>query len=331
MAGTSAVLFNGKAGQGQGAAAAAGAVDYMRRFCWRVIGPEPTPAPADERRALITELAQRADLVVVVGGDGTLRETAAVIYGQTLNAIVGLVPIGNANVLARELNIPLNPSKAIRLLTTGYVQNVDAALMTPGDRFLEPQFFMAMLDIGFGAAVIHQVDQWRQRWQLTYRLGSDLLYLLAGIKALRATQQPTFQIRVDDHPPLIRCRLAVIANARTYAKGWSLTPQATPTDGVLNVFGRQREDPAAIAQCYLNAWGRSINRRGDVHYRSGRRLVIAGDQPLCLQVDGEPLAPQQRLRVDVLPSVVRIVTPPHRRNDIKGDRTEPCNPPFPNC
>jgi diacylglycerol kinase family enzyme len=305
-------MFNIKAGFGQGAAAAARAANYMARCGWQVIGPVPTPAGAGERAALVAKLAQRSGLIVVVGGDGTLRETGAALYKHAPKTVMGLVPIGNANVLARELNIPRKASMAVRLLTTGRAQTVDAALMTPGDRSLgEPQFFMAMLDIGFGAAVIHRVHRWRNRLPRAYRFGGDLLYLLAGIKVLRKPRLPTFQVRIDEQPPMGKYRLAVIANARTYAKGWSLTPQATLTDGNLNLFGRQRDDHVAIAQSYLNAWGRRINKRSDVHYRRGRRMVITGDQPLCLQVDGDPLAPQTRLHVEILPKAARIIAPPH--------------------
>lgn len=321
--GKAAVLFNVKAGRSRGAAAAARAAHHMAQCGWRVTGPVPTPAGAIERRDLVVKLARRADRMVVVGGDGTLRETGAALYSHALKTVMGFVPIGNSNVLARELNIPRNPPQAVRLLTSDRFQTVDAALVTPDDRSLEPQFFMAMLDIGFGAAVIHQVHQWRKRWHRIYRFGSDLLYLLAGIKASRKPRQPSFQLQIDDQPPLARCRLAVIANARTYAKGWSLTPQASPTDGILDVCGRQRDDPAAIAQSYLNAWGRRVNTRGDVHYRRGRRLVITGDRPLCLQMDGDPLVSQTRLQVEILPGAVRILVPPHRHTDIQGDRPEP--------
>ena len=322
-AGTSAVLFNAKAGRGRGAAAAARAARYLTRRGWQVRGPVPTPSGAVERRELVVELARRANLLTVVGGDGILRETGAALYAYAPLTMIGLVPTGNANVLARELNIPLNPPQAIRLLTAGRARIVDAALVTPADRSLEPQFFMSMLDIGFGAAVIHKVHRWRSRWQHLYRFGGDLFYLLAGVNVLREPRQPAFSVQVDDQPPMNNCRLAVIANASSYAKGWSLTPQASPTDGILNVFGQQRDDPAAIAQSYLSAWRRRKTMKAGIHYRRGRVLDIAGDQPLCLQVDGDPLSPQTRLQVEVLPGAVRILTSPKSHTDIKGDRDKP--------
>lgn len=320
---TTAVVFNTKAGRERGAEAGARAAHHLAQRGWKVIGPVPTPAAAEKRKNLIVKLARRADLLVVVGGDGTLRETGAALYAQAPLTVIGLVPVGNANVIARELDIPLNPSQAIRLLTAGQARTVDAALVTPVEPSLEPQFFVAMLDIGFGAAVIHKVHRWRRRCQPLYRWGSDLLYLLAGVKVLGEPRPAAFDLRVDDQPPMTKYRLAVVANARNYAKGWSLTPQASPIDGILNVFGQQRDDPAAIARSYFNAWRRRKTINHGVHHRRGRLLEIVGDRPLWLQADGDPLPPLTRLQIEVLPGAIRLLAPPRSHHAIQGDRPEP--------
>ena len=146
-------------------------------------------------------------------------------------------------------------------------------------------------------------------WRHVYRVWGDLLYPPAALMSLLDPTRPSFQMRIDAQHPIVDCRLAVIANTRTYAKGWSLTPRASPVDGMLDVFGRQREDPAAVIRSYGSARrGRAV-RAPDVRHGRGCRLVITAAQPLCLQADGEPLPPQTRLSVNILPGAIRLLVP----------------------
>ncbi len=305
-----AVLYNARAGQGRGQAVADRAARFMTQRGWQIVDRRPTPAAASDRRALVCKLAARTEHLVVVGGDGTLREAAAAIHAHALKTTLGFIPIGNANVIARELGIPPEPSQAFHILVADRVLAVDAALITPGGPPGDPVFFLAMLEIGFGAAVIHRVHRWRHRtWRHVYRIWGDLLYVPAALWSLRDPRHPFFRMRIDTRPASLDCRLAVIANTRTYAKGWSFTPRASPTDGMLDVFGRQWVDPAAVIRSYARAWRTRTIQAPDVCYRRGRQLSVSAAQPLCLQADGEPLPPLMRFDVKVLPRAIRILVP----------------------
>ena len=308
--GKAAVLFNARAGQGRGQAFADRAARFMTQRGWQIVDRRPTPAAEGDRRALVRKLAARCERLVVVGGDGTLREAAAVIHAHAFKTTLGFIPIGNANVIARELGIPTESSRAFHILAADRVLAVDAALITPDGPPSDPVFFLAMLEIGFGAAVIHRVHRWRNRtWRHVYRFWGDLLYVPAALWSLRDPQHPSFRIRIDTRQANLDCRLAVIANTRTYAKGWSFTPRASPTDGMLDVFARQLVNPAAVIRSYARAWRSRTIQAPDVCYRSGRRLSIRAAQPLCLQADGEPLPPRMRLRINILPRAIRLLVP----------------------
>ena len=133
-AGNAAVLFNARAGRGRGQAAAERAARFMVARGWRIVARRSTPAAENDRRALICHLAAQSDRLVVVGGDGTLRETAATIHGKPGMPTLAFVPMGNANVLARELGIPRDPAEATRLITAEHTLAVDAARIIPDDR-----------------------------------------------------------------------------------------------------------------------------------------------------------------------------------------------------
>jgi diacylglycerol kinase family enzyme len=308
--GKAAVVYNASAGRGQGHAIAARSAQFLTRAGWRVIAPVATPACATDRTALVSRLAARVGCLVVVGGDGTLREVCAALPACGHRVTLGLIPIGNANVMARELGIPLDPFKATRLLTNGRPLAVDAGLVIPANRDTSPVLFMAMLEIGFGAAVIHRVHQWRRHaWRQVYHCWGDLLYFQAIIRSLMESQRPAFRARIDSQAPLVGCRQAVIANTSTYARGWTMTPQARPHDGLLDFMGRRRDTPAALVQSYANAWRGRQTRTADVHYRQGRRMIIEAERPLRLQADGDPLPPQTKLRIEVRPKAIQIMAP----------------------
>ena len=156
---TAVVVFNASAGRGQGRAIAVHTSQFLIRTGWRVVARAATPACSQDRTALVQRLAARADRLAVVDGDGTLREVCAALQASGRRVALGLVPIGNANVLARELNIPFDPLQAIRLLTRGCPRAVDAAVMMLSGQDAAPTLFMAMLEIGFGAAVVHRVHR----------------------------------------------------------------------------------------------------------------------------------------------------------------------------
>ena len=309
-AGKAAVVYNANAGRGQGRAIAARSARFLARAGWRVMTPAATPAGAKDRTALLHREAARVGYLVVVGGDGTLREVCTVLQDSGHRVALGLIPIGNANVMARELAIPLNPLEAIRLLTNGRPLAVDAGLMMPDSRNAATILFMAMLEIGFGAAVIHRVHRWRgSAWRHIYRRWGDLLYFPAILKSLTESPRPSFRVRIDSQAPLAGCRQAVIANTQTYARGWTMTPRARPHDGLLDFMGRRQDTPAALVQSYANAWRCRQTRSADACYRQGRQMIVESDQPLWLQADGDPLPPQTGLRIEVRPQAIQFTVP----------------------
>lgn len=166
-----------------------------------------------------------ADLVVVCGGDGTVREVCAELASTGIP--VGIIPAGTGNLLARNLQIPLYLRAAIGVALTGQDRAVDLVEVS-GDGF-EDGAFLVMAGMGFDAAIMTGVDEGLKR-----RIGW-MAYILSALKALMFPAIKV-EVSVDDGPwTKHRARTVVIGNVGQLQGGMPLIPDARIDDGLLDV------------------------------------------------------------------------------------------------
>ena len=165
------VVYNPVAGSRQGSAVAADAEARLQANGWEV-GSVPTTARGGAAE-IAREVAGDVELLVVAGGDGSLREAIDGLGERRDSTLVGVVPIGNANIVARELGIPLDPGAAIRLLGEGQALAVDLGWVcfngestgTPSRSKGEAELFLAVVGIGWDAETVMYLDRLRRsRW-----------------------------------------------------------------------------------------------------------------------------------------------------------------------
>lgn len=261
------------------------------------------------RRAVhATEIAATlcadCERVVVVGGDGTLRET---IEGLPPGGpAVGLVPIGKANVVARDLGIPREPGAAIAALDGSVPRVIDMG--TAND---VP--FLAMVGVGYDGVVTEGVRRLRasRLGAALYNGGAaNLVYGLAGLPALLRLRPPRMSVSIDDREMPCRYASVVVSNTETYATGWSMTPGADPGDGILD-HQLNRRSAAWFVLWTLGAavLRRSLPRLVAEHGR-GREYRITAERPLPWQLDGDSMPRTPEIRVRILAGRACILAPP---------------------
>ncbi len=294
------IIVNPVAGEQRPLRIAEETAEYLRGADWHVdIWPT-------ERGGHATELAQQRgerDLLVVIGGDGTLRETVAGLAGD--ETPVGFVPIGKANVMARELGIPRSPHAAIRLLTTGRPTPIDVG--TVGDRI-----FLSMVGVGYDGWVTAGVDAFRARpWgQWLYRHGgSTLLYVLAGIPALLRIRPTRVALEADGVALDGRYPSVIISNAATYAIGWEMTPGAEVHDGQLDHLANRRAAPWFVAWTTLASMLKMRLPALVAEYGRAKSYRVSAAEPFRWQVDGDSMPPATELEIGLLAGHVRLIVP----------------------
>ena len=296
------VIYNPLAGSGRAEEFAGKAANLLARAGWNV----ESIATRDRSgaTAIAQQVAPRVDRIVVLGGDGSLREAIAGLGAETARVEVGFIPVGNANVVARELGISLEPEEAVRALADAVPTEIDVGLSNG-------ELFVAVVGIGWDALTVHYLDRIRHSrfGRVWYRLWSDSAYVVAGILAALRDRARHFPIVVDGDRLAGEFCAAHFCNLRTYSKGWSLTPDASGQSGALHYQARKRRALPFLVWHLLAAILRRKVPAFISVYGAGSRLVVEAAEPLHVQVDGDYRGTTRRLELAVCPAAVRMLVP----------------------
>jgi diacylglycerol kinase (ATP) len=177
-----------------------------------------------ERPDHATELAAAAGdrIVIAAGGDGTVNE---VLNGLSKSATLGILPLGTANVLARELGLPLEPEGACERILTGSAVRMDVGVAA--DEAGVERRFACMAGIGFDADVVREVGPRLKRYL------RSLAFPLVAIKVYLRGGRPELHIRDGETTHVVE--YAVVANGQYYGGDFETAEEASLTSGELQV------------------------------------------------------------------------------------------------
>ena len=172
--------------------------------------------------------AARGEVVVAVGGDGTINEVA---NGLGSDKILGIIPAGSGNDLIKSLDIPKKPLMALRNLLEGTIVGIDVGTVecASGSEAGQRRIFTNGVGVGFDASVAIRKGE-------IPLLKGTAVYVLAVLDTLRTYEAPLFSVRTNGFPATSRhLLLAAIGNGKCAGGGFYLTPDADPSDGLLDV------------------------------------------------------------------------------------------------
>lgn len=250
-----------------------------------------------ERPRHATELARRAvaegcGLVVAIGGDGTLNETAAGLVGT--DAVFGLIPCGSGNGLGRHLGIPGPGKGAFRTLLEGRVREIDTGEVNG------LPFFNAM-GLGFDAEIADRFNRLTRRGLPAYV--RTTLGLLARYRA------QSYRIRNGaaslDTPAFI----LTVANSDQYGNDCYIAPGARVDDGQLDLTVIKRAHVFNAVPLAARLFLGNIGGSGSVVRLHGDHFTIERPAPGLIHTDGETHAAAATLEITVRPRSLRIMVP----------------------
>jgi diacylglycerol kinase (ATP) len=254
----------------------------------------------DPGRAMTRQaVAEQVDLVIGAGGDGTIRYVADGLAHTGIP--MGLVPAGTGNLLARNLDLPLEEVEAVEVALSGQVRLIDLVRITVDDR--PPEHFAVMAGIGIDAMIMDETNE-----DLKDKVGSAA-YFIAAAKAL-GRLPVRLKVQLDNNRPVRRhAMLCVIGNVGTLRGNLSLIPGASPEDGLLDLYIASPHRFRHWVKVALRLITRRAKKDDQVDQHMGKtvRIVIEGKDNY--QLDGVVVGESTTLFAEIQPGALAICVP----------------------
>lgn len=276
----------------------------VRARGWRHKTCEPQPGPRallDVERSVRRALEAGCRRFVAVGGDGSVSMVASALARARRRhpgAVLGIVPAGTANVLARDLGLPLDPAAAIELALDGdHAITIDA--MNTGERVVFTQ-----LGVGLDAQMIRHTSREAQDRQ------GRFAYFEAFVRRALRHHAAQYDLEVDGEAVRVRAWQVVVANIGTMGTPpFTWGPGIDPSDGALDVcVYRVRSVRDTLLLIGRLLVGRHQADARTQFFRARSRVVIRGRASLLVQGDGELLG-RLPITVDLVAGAVRVCVP----------------------
>ena len=269
--------------------------------------------------------AARGELVIVLGGDGSVNEVVNGVMGRDGAGLAGaglagaglagdrkpliaVIPGGGANVLARALGLPVDAASAIRrvreVIATGRYQTIGLGLA--GDRY-----FTFSAGLGFDAEVVGVVDRLRAEG---HRESASLFVRTIMRQLYRGTDRhrPALTLERDGQPPVADLFMTIITNRSpwTYLRSRPLLPVPHPDfNSGLDLLALRRLRLTTIAGAVgqmLYVRNRPVRGRDLLSVPGMESLTLRSVRPIALQVDGEYLGETEAVKFQFVPHALRV-------------------------
>jgi YegS/Rv2252/BmrU family lipid kinase len=230
-----------------------------------------------------------AAMVLVCGGDGTVRTVCAELAGTGVS--VGVIPAGTGNLLARNLGIPLFLQAAVDVALNGQDRAIDLVRIS-GDGIPEDEHFMVMAGMGFDAAIMEGANE-----QIKAKVGW-LAYVVSALRNLMFAPV-RLEISVDDGPwTRHRAVTVVVGNVGYPQAGMPLLPDAAIDDGVLDVVILHPRRFLSWIPLAVRVLSKGKRLDETLDRKTGRTVSIRASSDTPRQVDGDPIGAGRELHAE---------------------------------
>lgn len=243
-----------------------------------------------------TEIAANAvkegiDIVVAIGGDGTINETARSLIHT--NTALGIIPCGSGNGLARHLRIPMDPKAAIDILNENNQIQMDYGKINSIP-------FFCTCGVGFDAFVSLKFADSGKRGLLTYlenTLHESLTY-----------QPETYEIENEEGTVRHKAFLIACGNASQYGNNAYITPQASLTDGLMDVTILEPFTVLDVPSLSFQLFNKTIDQNSRIKTMRAKKIKIHRNKPGVFHYDGDPIMGNEDLEVEIVPHGLNVIT-----------------------
>lgn len=235
-------------------------------------------------------VAEGYDIVVAIGGDGTVNEVAQALVGA--DAALGIVPVGSGNGLARHLHIPLDVGKALKLIATAKPRRIDCGLMNGAP-------FFCTAGVGFDALIGNLFAQAGAR--------GFFAYVRQTFKAFMSYNPEVYDLAIDGATIRRRAFLITFANASQWGNNACIAPTASASDGLVDVVVVGRFPLYRAPEVAVRLFTRQVGKLRFVETFKCRAATVERAHSGYIHYDGEPSQAGRLIEVKVVQGALSVV------------------------
>lgn len=252
-----------------------------------------------------SEIATKAkdngtDIVVAVGGDGTVNEVARSIVQS--DTALGILPCGSGNGLARHLLLPMNIRKSLDIINACQVHELDYGVINGHP-------FFCTCGMGFDAYVSMKFAQSGKRGAITYAEN----ILREGLKY----KPQTYIVEDENGTNTYEAFLISCANASQYGNNAYIAPQASMSDGLMDVIIMQPFDVLEAPQTIIDMFNKTLDKNTRIKAYHSKKLHIRRQSPGLIHVDGDPMTSDADVNVEIIEKGIKIIINPFADKSIR--------------
>ena len=234
-----------------------------------------------------------ADIVAAIGGDGTVNEVArAIVHSETA---LGIVPCGSGNGLARHLLLPMQLKKSIELINHCQIHELDYGIINGHP-------FFCTCGMGFDAFVSMKFAEAGKRGPITYAEN----ILKEGLKY----KPETYEIEDESGTMRYKAFLISCANASQYGNNAYIAPQASMSDGLMDVIIMEPFDVIEAPQISIDMFNKTLDKNSKIKTFKTKKLHIHRNEPGLIHYDGDPIMEGKDIEVEIKPKGIKIIVNP---------------------
>ena len=249
-----------------------------------------TASPKDAMRLASEAIRDKFDIVVAVGGDGTINE---VIQGMGASPVIlGIIPVGSGNGLARHLGISLEPEKAIRALNGMNLRNIDTASINGYP-------FISIAGLGFDARVANRYNKLKMRGFFGYT------WII--VREFFRYREREFVLAFNDQQITRKALLLSVANSNQFGYNTIIAPQAKSDDGLLEIVITRKFPLGELPRILGLLFTGKIDQSPYIESYRTKEIFILRKQGKRVNIDGEAVRMGREIFIRIQPSNLKVI------------------------
>lgn len=227
---------------------------------------------------------------VAIGGDGTVNEIGSVIINT--DKVLGIIPVGSGNGLARCLSIPLNIESAVQILNNPAIQKIDAGQ-------INDKYFFCNAGVGFDAHVGKIFNKNEARGFRNY--------IKTTIREYLNYKPGKYKIEIDDRKRKVRSFLIAFSNIGQYGNNVYIAPDAKVDDGLLDVCILKPFPKFKMLSIGVRLLRKTIDKSKYSEMLKCKNILLTRKKKMKIHCDGEPYKTKKKIRVNIIPQSLQVM------------------------